>query len=248
MRNNVRSNMVQAAKNSANIICALGLFAQLAGCAPNGDLAEANKKLDLANQKIAELEAQLASVKAGASAAGASQAAESAPPAAALAASSAPIEQPAAVTLNSPQWRYDVAEQQMTGGKRTTATVDSTNTVDFGFPYNGSQNARLTLRTDPQYGKDVIFGLEKGQILCSSYEGCAVQVRFDEEKPVNFAATAAADHSSNIVFIDDYPRFLAKMRKAKRVRLSVNIYQQGRPVFEFDVSGFNFDRYQAKQG
>ena len=133
----------------------------------------------------------------------------------------------------------------MTGGTRRTASVDSTNTVNFGFPYNGEQHARLILRTDPQEGKDVMFRIEKGQILCPSYESCWVQVRFDDEKPGNFSATGPADHSSEVVFLNDYSRFLTKMRKAKRVRIAVNIYQQGSPVFEFDVSGFDAGRYQS---
>jgi hypothetical protein len=134
----------------------------------------------------------------------------------------------------------------MTSGKRKSATVESMNTVSFAFPYNGAQNGRLTLRTDPRNGKDVIFRIEKGQILCTSYDGCTVQVRFDDDQPTSFSASTAADHSSDIVFLNDYSRFVAKMRKAKPVRLSLDIYQNGRPVFDFDVSGFDFDKYQAK--
>jgi hypothetical protein len=125
----------------------------------------------------------------------------------------------------------------MTSGKRKIAWVSSTNSVSFGFPYNGEQQAQLTLRTDPRFGKSVIFGLEKGQILCSSFDGCTVQVRFDDEKPAKYAASGLSDHSTTVVFIEDYGRFLAKLRKAKRVRISTNIFQQGSPVFEFDVRG-----------
>jgi hypothetical protein len=28
--------------------------------------------------------------------------------------------------------------------------------------------------------------------------------------------------------------------------MAVNIYQQGTPIFEFDVSGFDLDKYQSK--
>jgi hypothetical protein len=134
----------------------------------------------------------------------------------------------------------------MTSDKRKIAWVSSTNSVSFGFPYNGEQQAQLTLRTDHRFGKSVIFGLEKGQILCSSFNGCAVQVRFDDEKPVNYAASGPSGHSTTVIFIEDYSRFLAKVRKSKRVRISANIYQQGSPVFEFDLSGFDNDRYQVK--
>lgn len=229
---------------TVHALCTLGLVAQLSACTPNGDLVEANRKLELANQKIAALEAQLSRASADAHTAGSTEPADPATPAGASPAT--PAEQPTAIATVGQQWRYNVSEEQMTGGKRKSARVDSTNAVEFDFPYNGSQNGHLTLRTDPRYGKDVIFSIEKGQILCPSYEGCGVQVRFDDEKPNNFAASAADDNSSNLVFIRDYNRFLARLKKAKRVRLSVNIYQQGRPVFDFDVSGFDFERYQAK--
>jgi hypothetical protein len=61
-----------------------------------------------------------------------------------------------------------------------------------------------------------------------------------------FSASGPADHSSTVIFLEDYSRFVAKLRKAKRVRLSVDIYHEGAPVFEFDVSGFDFDRYQTQ--
>ena len=37
---------------------------------------------------------------------------------------------------------------------------------------------------------------------------------------------------------------LQKMKKAKKVRIEVNIYQDGLNTFEFDVSKFDTNRYQ----
>lgn len=145
------------------------------------------------------------------------------------------------------QWIYKQAEDKMSGGTTFHARVLSTNTVEFGFPYNGIQNATLHLRIDPKYGKDVIFGIEKGQILCNSYQGCTVLVRFDDEKPVNYSAIGAADNSSETIFIRNYGKFVGKLLKAKQVRISTNIYQQGAPVFEFDVGGFSQDKFKPKK-
>jgi hypothetical protein len=36
---------------------------------------------------------------------------------------------------------------------------------------------------------------------------------------------------------------VGKMLKAKTVRISPAIYQEGSPVFEFDVSGFDKEQY-----
>lgn len=66
----------------------------------------------------------------------------------------------------------------MTGKTQFSAMVASSNTVEFGFPYGGEQHGRLRLRIHPQHGKDVQAGLDHG-------------------KPVRFAATGAADHSTH---------------------------------------------------
>ena len=46
--------------------------------------------------------------------------------------------------------------------------------ASFRSPYDGDQYGRLTLRIDPKYGKDVIFSIQRGQLLCASYEGSPV--------------------------------------------------------------------------
>lgn len=141
-------------------------------------------------------------------------------------------------------WSYSHTDDPMSKGVTHIASLASSNTVDFKFPYSGSQHGRLTLRTSPQYGKDVIFSIEKGQILCPSYDSCTVRVRFDEGDAVSYTAVGAADNSTETIFFSNYGRFVEKMMKANRVRLSVNVYQEGAPVFDFDVSGFNEAKYK----
>ncbi len=145
------------------------------------------------------------------------------------------------------QWSYSQVADAMSKGTTYNAAVSSTNTVEFNFPYAGAQHATLNLRVDPRYGKDVIFRIERGQILCHSYEDCTVLVRFDDEKATNYSGVGAADNSTETIFIRNYGRFVEKMLKAKQVRISTNIYQQGAPVFEFDVSGFDLNKYKLKK-
>jgi hypothetical protein len=132
----------------------------------------------------------------------------------------------------------------MAKGVSYVASVQSTNTVEFDFPYSGRQRATLMLRTHPRHGKDVIFNIERGQILCRSYQDCTILVRFDDQKAQNYSAVGAVDNSTETIFIRNYSRFLSSMQKAKTVRISVEIYHQGAPIFEFDVSGFDASKYQ----
>jgi hypothetical protein len=154
---------------------------------------------------------------------------------------------PVAVQVGS-QWNYSHVPDAMSKGTTHHAIVISSNTVEFKFPYSGEQHGRLNLRIDPKYGKDVIFSIEKGQILCHSYEDCSVLVRFDEEPAMKFSGVGSADNSTESVFIRNYDKFTSKLAKAKIVRISTNIYQEGAPVFEFDVRGFDHQKYKQASG
>lgn len=145
------------------------------------------------------------------------------------------------------QWNYTRDEDPMGKGTTYVATVVSSNTVEFEFPYSGQQHARLFLRTHPRHGKDVIFQIERGQILCRSYEDCEILIRFDDGNAETFSAVGPADNSSESAFLRNYSRFVEKMMKAKRVRIAAPIYQQGSPVFEFDVSGFDIKKYKSEK-
>ena len=142
------------------------------------------------------------------------------------------------------QWSYRRASDSMSKGIEYEASVLSSNTVKFDSPYGGAQRGTLTLRTHPRYGRNVIFTIERGQILCRS--DCAVLVRFDDAPPVNFSGRGPSDNSTETLFIMNYSGFVERMMKSKQVRLSPRIYQEGSPVFEFDVSGFARDRYIPK--
>lgn len=216
--------------------------ALLAACAPDSSISEAKVKLAEANQKIASLEKELAELKSAAAAPGT----DKDRPARLDGTLVPPPEPKPEPEPAGQQWRYDVSEDPMSGAKRHVASVRSSNTVSFSFPYSGVQRGTLTLRAQGK-GKDVLFYIEQGQILCPSYQGCSAQVRFDEEKPVRFSANGPADHSSETIFLSDEGRFISKLKKSKRVRLAVDIYQNGAPAFEFDVSGFDQDKFQPKQ-
>src|SRR5258708_5396587 len=137
------------------------------------------------------------------------------------------------------QWHYASESDEMTGKAEHTASVTSDNTVEFAFPYQGAQHGYLTLRKHPRFGNNVLFSIQRGQLLCHSYDNCTILVRFDDGEPSNFTATGPADHSTETLFIENYARFASRLRGPTRVRISPRVYQQGSVVFTFDVSGFN---------
>lgn len=144
------------------------------------------------------------------------------------------------------QWKYYKGEDLMSKGTIYYSETKSTNSVNFDYPYSGAQHGTLILRTHPRYGKDLILSIDKGQFLCRSYSGCKVLIRFDEGSAVSYSAAEPQDNSSNIIFIKNYSNFAGNMLKAKKVRISADVYQEGSPVFEFNVDGFDVSKYRPK--
>ena len=103
----------------------------------------------------------------------------------------------------------------------------------------GAQRAWLQLRSHPRYGKHVILSIERGQFLCG-IDPCNVTVRFDQGTPQTYTALEPADHSTTVLFIRNYDRFLANLRKSRQVYLEAQFYQEGPRVFEFDVAGLKW--------
>lgn len=140
------------------------------------------------------------------------------------------------------QWRYTRTEDSMSGQVSHTAVVTSTNQFEFDFPYAGPQRGELTIRRHPRWGNSVIFAIERGQILCNSYSSCPIRVRFDDGAPRTLSGNEPADNSSEYVFLPGYNDFVSRLQKAKRVRIEVNVFQQGAVMAEFDVEGFKPQR------
>lgn len=135
-------------------------------------------------------------------------------------------------------WNYQTPRDEMSGKPMTIAWVNSTNTVEFGFPYQGSQRATLNLRRHPRAGNDAILQIERGQFVCSSE--CSINVRFDDGEVQRFTVGEASDHRTTELFIQNFNRFLAQVQKAKEVRIAATIYEEGAPTFIFNVEGLDW--------
>lgn len=143
-------------------------------------------------------------------------------------------------------WSYLTWEPEMSKGLIHWASTSSTNELRFSFPYSDPQHATLNLIVHPVYGRQLKVSFDHGQFICSSYDGCTVQVRFDDGDPQRFSAMPPSDNSTTTLFLQDYERFVTQMKRAKRVRVAATVYQQGAPVLDFDVHGFGQAKLMAK--
>ncbi|MCE1274686.1 MAG: hypothetical protein LWW75_09225 [Chlorobiales bacterium] len=143
-----------------------------------------------------------------------------------------------AETMYTPSWNYSVSTDKMSSKDVRLASVESSNTVSFDFPYQGEQRARLQLRRHPRFGNDVMLLVQRGQFHIG-YNGTPVLVRFDDSAATRFTAYDSDDQDKTVIFIDGYKRFTEKMKGASIVRIEAPFYQEGNRVFEFDVSKFD---------
>lgn len=153
------------------------------------------------------------------------------------------------------QWKYGVNKDPMTDDKTMYATVSSTNTVNFAFPYSGAQHA--TLQLVARIDNKALLYLEKGQFMCAP-QGCVVRVRFDDSPVIDYTGQSLSDGDNTVLIIRDTPTsfettdkmseyasddsFSGLLLKAKEVRISTEVYQEGSPTFVFDVRGLNHDK------
>jgi len=133
-------------------------------------------------------------------------------------------------------WEHLTRTDQMTSKAAYFAGIKSSNSLSLAFPYGGANYGQLTVRKRPSDGTSVTLEVAKGQILCSSYNGCPINVRFDDGPIIKFSGTEPADNSSDTVFLNNERRFIELASKAKRILVQVNIYQNGAPILEFNTS------------
>lgn len=142
-------------------------------------------------------------------------------------------------------WSYTRTSDPMADGVVRRASIRSWNEVRFSFPYEGVQRGRLTVRDHPTYGRRVIFSIERGHLLCSSPNRCAVRVRFDDGPAQTWQGVPPADMSTETIFFRNYSDFVQRIRNAQVVRIQPRVYQEGSPVFQFYVAEFDYSRYRS---
>jgi hypothetical protein len=156
-----------------------------------------------------------------------------------------PTSAPSRETLSQPakepeRWLYRESPDKMRGTNTRYASVQSINKLYFDLPYSGGSSATLMLRKSPEFGRDVILSIEKGQFLCNSYDGCTVAMRFDSGKVEKYSAVEPSDGSSDVLFLRPYEKIVSKLRNSKHLTIEAEFYREGRQQIEFDVAGLNW--------
>ena len=134
------------------------------------------------------------------------------------------------------RWLAGESKDEMRGTKSRYWTNTSLNTVNFKFPYQGEQSGTIMFIGTNE--RSLLFYVQKGQLICHSgykYGTCFVLVKFDESKAQYIEASKVSDESTTISIRD--PAFLKRLNKSKRLAIQAEIYHNGMPIFQFDVTG-----------
>ena len=148
-------------------------------------------------------------------------------------------EKAAAERAAAGKWSYNTYTDDATGRPSKTASLTSENSMEFASPYTGIQYGRFTVRNHPRYGVDAYLSIDKGQLLCNSYQNTNVLVRFDNGSASTYACGEPADYSNDVVFIRGVGRLEERMRTAQKMYITVSVYDEGSRTWEFDVKGYN---------
>jgi hypothetical protein len=152
-----------------------------------------------------------------------------------------PIAEEVAPPAPVEPWSYTTTEDKVRGATSYFATATSTNSVELDPPYDGGSDLRMTVRQSPANGADVILRLTSGQLLCRAYDSCYATVRFDDRPAERVELVESSDNSSDTVFVSDAAPFIATLKRSKKVIVELEIYEAGRPQFEFEVAGLKWN-------
>lgn len=143
-------------------------------------------------------------------------------------------------------WQYHAITGEMDDAVSPTAIISSKNTVEFKFPYAGEQRARIMIAYKADKGYAMLFAVDRGQILCAPAGPCPITLRIDGGKQFAVEAERPNDQSSNDVVIRNSDDLASKIFAASNIKVQATFFQNGSPVFDFDVSGF--DQYKFARG
>lgn len=136
-------------------------------------------------------------------------------------------------------WSYSTDKDEMRGSETKYAQLDGTNTINLDFPY-GEQRGKILVRQSAQFGFDILFGVESGQILCHSYQNSYISVKFDNGPIKRYGCTDASDGTSNMVFLKDPKGFLSKLKASKKAIIEAEFFQNGVQQLTFDTAGLQW--------
>jgi hypothetical protein len=140
------------------------------------------------------------------------------------------------VEESKPNWTSGSTTDKMDGKVTKFTYSDSTNLVDFEFPYNGGSQGSIVV-----FGsQSVKFMVNKGQLICNNWEGCQVRIKIDNRPPKQYTFCADGNYNSEVIWMcnGSNTRFVKELAGASKVMIEPEFFRAGNKIYEFNVEGF----------
>lgn len=147
------------------------------------------------------------------------------------------VETEAAPVVPLVKWGYYDQNDDVSGKRIRYANLNSNNTTEFDFPYQGGSDLQIIVRKHPRWGTDVMFRISKGQMLCN-YDGCEGAIRFGSNGVEKLTLVEPSDNSNEYVFAQYSDAMIRGFKRADTVVVEIPFYQSGSRSFTFDTRGF----------
>lgn len=133
------------------------------------------------------------------------------------------------------KWSYSERKDELRNANTYTARLRSENSQDFGFPYGNDNYLTMTVRKHPQWGRDVYFTIDNGQMMCDIYD-CRYSISFDGNVEA-LTLVPPEDRDSTTLFAKYGPAIIRKLKASDKVIVELQFYREGNRQFVFDTSG-----------
>lgn len=125
---------------------------------------------------------------------------------------------------------------EMNDSKSVWKTITSTNTESYDALHDNVYS-KIIVRKMKKYGTDVMVCVNDAQIHGSEYyDENYVMVRFDNSTAVKYTYNTPSDGSTDVIFINKATDFIKRLKTAKKIKLEVPLFQEGREIFNFETS------------
>ena len=138
-------------------------------------------------------------------------------------------------------WLYQQDLDKMTNKKIYYAYTNSTNKIDFEFPYEGGSSFQLLVR-NMNNKNEVILSVSKGQFMSSYGNSEYLRVKFDDEQVKNYTFNSPDDGSSDLIFISNPSNFISNLKTSKKLMIEAPFFDAGRQIIYFDVDSLKWDK------
>lgn len=137
-------------------------------------------------------------------------------------------------------WQYEERKDEMSNEISYFAYVESTNKIEFEFPYQGGSTFTLAIR-NIKGANDAILVVSKGHFMHNLMGNEYLRVKFDAEETFNLPFASSNDGKANRIFLETN-LLLDKLKKSKKLMIEAPFFNAGRKIIKFDIEGLKWDK------